>query len=88
MKAAVLNGPQTALSIEDLEVDSPGPTEAVVKVIAAGVCHSDLHFIEGTYPTQYPTVLGHEVAGVVSEVGTAVTNVSVGDRVIIGFVQP
>tara|TARA_B110000438_G_C15754992_1_gene624672 strand:+ start:118 stop:1197 length:1080 start_codon:yes stop_codon:yes gene_type:complete len=88
MKAAVLNAPQTPLSIEELTLDKPGPTEAVIRVIAAGVCHSDLHFIEGTYPTRHPAVLGHEVAGIVSEIGSAVTNVSAGDRVIIGFVQP
>jgi S-(hydroxymethyl)glutathione dehydrogenase/alcohol dehydrogenase len=56
MKAAVLNSPQTPLSIEELTLDKPGPTEAIIRVIAAGVCHSDLHFIEGTYPTRHPAV--------------------------------
>jgi S-(hydroxymethyl)glutathione dehydrogenase/alcohol dehydrogenase len=87
-KGAILSAAQTPMTIEDLSIDDPAAGEARVKVIAAGVCHSDLHFIEGTYPTRYPTVLGHEVAGVVESVGDGVTRVEPGDRVIIGFVQP
>ena len=88
MKAAVLSGPQTPLEMCDLTIDDPGAGEALVRVVVAGVCHSDLHFIEGTYPGRYPMVLGHEVAGIVEEVGSGVTNVVRGDRVIMGFVQP
>ena len=88
MKAAVLNAPQTPLELTDLTIDEPGPGEALVRVVTAGVCHSDLHFIEGTYPGRYPMVLGHEVAGIVEELGPGVTNVAKGDRVIMGFVQP
>ncbi|MDP6606453.1 MAG: Zn-dependent alcohol dehydrogenase [Dehalococcoidia bacterium] len=88
MRAAVLNEARSPMTIDELTVADPGPGEALVKVIAAGVCHSDLHFIEGTYPARMPTVLGHEVAGVVQEVGPGVTNVQAGNRVIIGFVQP
>lgn len=88
MRAAVLNEVRTPLAIEELTIDDPGAGEALVRVVAAGVCHSDLHFIEGTYPARLPTVLGHEVAGVVEQVGAGVTNVVAGDRVILGFVQP
>jgi len=88
MKGAILSAPQTPLTIDELTIDEPAANEARVRVIAAGVCHSDLHFIEGTYPSRYPTVLGHEVSGVVESVGPGVTNVEAGDRVIIGFVQP
>ncbi|MEX2228758.1 MAG: Zn-dependent alcohol dehydrogenase [Dehalococcoidia bacterium] len=88
MRAAVLNAVRTPLVIEELTIDEPGAGEALVRVVAAGVCHSDLHFIEGTYPARLPTVLGHEVAGVVERVGLGVTNVVPGDRVILGFVQP
>ena len=88
MKAAVLNAPKTPLTIEDLTIDEPIAGEALVRVVAAGVCHSDLHFIEGTYPGRLPMVLGHEVAGVVEKVGPGVTHVQAGDRVIMGFVQP
>ena len=88
MKAAVLNAPKTPLAIEELAIDEPIAGEALVRVVAAGVCHSDLHFIEGTYPGRLPMVLGHEVAGVVEQVGPGVTQVKPGDRVIMGFVQP
>lgn len=88
MKAAVLNAAQTPLEMADLTIDEPGAGEALVRVVTAGVCHSDLHFIEGTYPGRYPMVLGHEVAGIVEELGPGVTNVAKGDRVIMGFVQP
>ncbi len=88
MRAAVLMGPQTQLEMTDLTIDDPGAGEALVRVVTAGVCHSDLHFIEGTYPARYPMVLGHEVAGIVEEAGPGVTNVQAGDRVIMGFVQP
>lgn len=88
MRAAVLNAIGTPLAIEDLTIAEPGTGEALVRVVAAGVCHSDLHFIEGTYKRDLPMVLGHEVAGIVEAVGPGVTNVVRGDRVIIGFVQP
>jgi S-(hydroxymethyl)glutathione dehydrogenase/alcohol dehydrogenase len=88
MKAAVLHGPQTPLEMAELTIDEPRAGEALVRVVVAGVCHSDLHFIEGTYPGRYPMVLGHEVAGVVEAVGPGVTRVTRGDRVIMGFVQP
>ena len=55
MKAAVLNAPKTPLTIEDLTIDEPIAGEALVRVVAAGVCHSDLHFIEGTYPGRADT---------------------------------
>ena len=88
MKAAVLNEAKKPMTIDEVELDSPVAGEAKVRVVAAGVCHSDLHFIDGVYPTRFPTILGHEVAGVVEEVGAGVTNVVPGDRVILGFVQP
>ena len=88
MKAAVLNQPQTPMTLDEVDLADPIAGEAKVRVIAAGVCHSDLHFIEGTYRSRYPVILGHEVAGVVESVGPGVTNVSPGDRVILGFVQP
>ena len=88
MKAAVLSEAKKPMTIDEVELDSPVAGEAKVRVVAAGVCHSDLHFIDGVYPTRFPTILGHEVAGVVEEVGPGVTNVVPGDRVILGFVQP
>lgn len=82
MKAAVMRAPQTPLTIEEVELDSPGPHEVVVRVVAAGLCHSDLHYIEGWYQIPTPVVLGHESAGIVEEVGDDVTYVAPGDHVI------
>lgn len=86
MKAAVMYGVGQPLVIEDIQVDEPRAGEVLVKTSASGVCHSDLHFMEGSYPTMVPIVLGHESAGVVEKVGEGVTNVKPGDRVVIAFV--
>jgi len=80
--AAVLNTIPGELSVEEIHLDDPGPREVVVKTAAAGLCHSDLHFMEGTYPYPCPVVLGHESAGVVEAVGSAVSYVQPGDHVI------
>jgi len=87
VKAAVMYGVGQPLVIEDVEVDQPRAGEVLVKTSASGVCHSDLHFMEGSYPTAVPIVLGHESAGVVEKVGEGVTNVKPGDRVVIAFVS-
>ena len=75
------------LVIEDVQVDEPRANEVLVKTSASGVCHSDLHFMEGSYPTATPIVLGHESAGIVEKVGEGVTSVKPGDRVVIAFVS-
>ena len=82
MKAAVLNEIPGALEIEDVQIDKPGPREVLIQTSAAGLCHSDLHFMEGKYPYMTPAVLGHESAGVVEAVGSDVTYVKPGDHVI------
>ncbi|WP_456280718.1 Zn-dependent alcohol dehydrogenase [Cupriavidus sp. JZ107] len=82
MKAAVLHQPRTPLVIEDLAIDKPGPREVLVRTAAVGVCHSDLHFLDGAYPFPMPVVLGHEAAGVVEQVGAEVRTVKPGDHVI------
>jgi S-(hydroxymethyl)glutathione dehydrogenase/alcohol dehydrogenase len=82
MKAAVLREVRTPLQIETVEIGKPGPREVLVRTMAAGVCHSDLHIIEGAYPYALPTVLGHESAGVVEQVGAEVRTVKAGDHVI------
>lgn len=82
MRAAVLNSIPGQLEIEDIQISTPGPREVLVRVAAAGLCHSDLHFMEGKYPYMTPTVLGHESAGVVEAVGDQVTYVEPGDHVI------
>jgi S-(hydroxymethyl)glutathione dehydrogenase/alcohol dehydrogenase len=82
MKAAVLRAQNQPMEIEDVSVANPGPREVLVRTLAAGVCHSDLHFLDGSYPYQLPTILGHESAGVVEAVGRDVTYVKKGDHVI------
>ena len=82
MKAAVLRQVNQPLEIEELQHGKPGPREVLVRTAAAGVCHSDLHFQNGSYPYPLPAVLGHESAGVVEAVGPDVTYVKPGDHVI------
>ncbi|MFZ0269566.1 Zn-dependent alcohol dehydrogenase [Caulobacter sp.] len=82
MKAAVLREVGQPLQIETVSIGKPGPREVLIRTKAAGVCHSDLHFIEGSYPHPLPAVLGHESAGIVEAVGSEVRTVKVGDHVI------
>src|SRR5688572_13531299 len=82
MRAAVMNSCPGWLDIDEVAIDKPGPREVLITTAAAGLCHSDLHFIEGKYPYPTPTVLGHESAGVVEAVGSDVTYVKPGDHVI------
>ena len=82
MKAAVLHEVNRPLVIEDVQTDTLGPREVLIKTGATGVCHSDLHFADGHYSMPMPAVLGHEAAGTVKEVGQQVSYVRPGDRVI------
>jgi|CXWL01.1.fsa_nt_gi S-(hydroxymethyl)glutathione dehydrogenase/alcohol dehydrogenase len=82
VKAAVFRGAQQPLYIEDVQLDAPGPREILVKTVAVGVCHSDLHFVDGLYPMANPAILGHEPSGIVEAVGSQVTYVKPGDHVI------
>ena len=82
MKAAVLIEPGKPLEIETLIVSNPGPHEVLIRTAACGLCHSDLHFIDGSYPHAMPAVPGHEAAGIVEAVGSEVRTVKVGDAVV------
>ncbi|MCY4655738.1 MAG: alcohol dehydrogenase catalytic domain-containing protein, partial [Gammaproteobacteria bacterium] len=82
MKAAVMREVNAPLEIEDVQISKPGPREVLVRTAAAGICHSDLHFHNGSYPYFLPCILGHESAGVVEQVGRDVTYVKPGDHVI------
>lgn len=94
IKAAVLNAmgmqPPYAeskpLSIESVELDAPGHGEVLVKIAAAGLCHSDLSVINGDRPRPMPMVLGHEAAGTVEELGPGVEDLKQGDHVVLIFV--
>ena len=81
-KAAMMREAHAPLTIEEIEVDKPHRREVLIRTVFAGVCHSDLHFIEGLYPIPCPCVLGHESAGVIEAVGEDVTYVKPGDHVI------
>src|SRR5260221_10515041 len=82
MKPAVLHAPNQPLTIAEISVNKPGPREVLLRTAFAGLCHSDLHFIEGLYPTPTPVILGHESAAIVEAVGDGVTYVKPGDHVI------
>ena len=82
MKAAVLIAAGSPLIIEQLAIDKPGPHEVLIRTHACGLCHSDLHFIEGSWPHPMPCVPGHEAAGVVEAVGNEVRTVKKGDHVV------
>ncbi|NCA01768.1 MAG: Zn-dependent alcohol dehydrogenase [Sphingomonadaceae bacterium] len=82
MKAAVLVEPNKPLVIEDLNIAKPGPHEVLIRTAACGLCHSDLHFIEGAYPHPLPAIPGHEAAGIVEAVGSEVRTVKPGDAVV------
>ncbi len=81
-RAAVFREIGGALSIETIDVDAPGPHEVRLRTAACGVCHSDLHFMQGSIAGPLPTVPGHEPAGIVEAVGSEVRSVQVGDHVI------
>ncbi|MCL2583443.1 MAG: NAD(P)-dependent alcohol dehydrogenase [Streptosporangiales bacterium] len=83
--AAVLEKLFTPLSIADVRVDDPRPGEALVRVVASGVCHTDALARDGDMPFPAPGVLGHEGAGVVEAVGAGVTNTKPGDHVVVGW---
>jgi S-(hydroxymethyl)glutathione dehydrogenase/alcohol dehydrogenase len=82
VKAAVLIEAGKPLQIEQIHIANPGPHEVLIRTAACGLCHSDLHFIEGTYPHPLPAIPGHEAAGIVEAVGSEVRTVKVGDAVV------
>ncbi|MGB7407413.1 MAG: Zn-dependent alcohol dehydrogenase [Pontixanthobacter sp.] len=81
-KAAILEKPGEGLTIGDVELADPAPHEVLIDTKACGLCHSDLHFIDGAYPHPLPTIPGHEAAGVVRAVGSEVRTVKAGDHVV------
>jgi len=85
-KAAVLWEVNTPWSVEEIDLDPPGPGEVLVKLAASGMCHSDEHLVTGDLPFGLPIIGGHEGAGVVQEVGDGVSWLSPGDHVVFGFI--
>lgn len=85
---AVLEQTDGPITIVDLPLPPVGPTDVRVKVAAAGICHSDLSFINGTVVSRLPVVLGHEASGTIAEVGADVSDLEVGDPVILNWAPP
>lgn len=86
MRAVRFHGPGRPLTVEDVDRPRPGPGHVLIDVAAAGVCGTELHFLDGLLtPARTPITLGHEVAGVVAEVGDEVAEVAVGDRVAVHY---
>jgi S-(hydroxymethyl)glutathione dehydrogenase/alcohol dehydrogenase len=83
MKAAVLYELNTPMKVDEVDLDEPQGHEVLVKLEAAGTCHSDLHFLKGEIPVPLPVVMGHEGAGIVEKVGPDVTTLKPGDHVIL-----
>ena len=85
-RTAVIYGPGQPIQVEEIELDAPKAHEVQVKMVAAGICHSDYHIISGELPSYLPLALGHEGAGIVEAVGPEVSNCKVGDHVVLTFI--
>ncbi|WP_417235115.1 S-(hydroxymethyl)mycothiol dehydrogenase [Arthrobacter sp.] len=85
VKAVVVKAKDAPVEIETIVIPDAGPGEAVVDILTCGVCHTDLHYKLGGIGDEYPYLLGHEATGVVSQVGEGVSNVAVGDRVVLNW---
>lgn len=85
MSEVVSYRPGVGLRLESADVSAPGPGQVAVDIMATGVCHSDLHIVNGDWPTDQPLVLGHEGAGIVVAVGDSVTDVAPGDHVVLSW---
>ena len=85
VRAVVARFKGEPVTVEIIEVPDPGPGEVLVTVQACGVCHTDLHYREGAINDDFPFLLGHEAAGIVEEIGAGVTNVAVGDFVVLNW---
>jgi aryl-alcohol dehydrogenase len=83
--AAVLRQPRGLFTFENLTLDDPRPDEILVRMVACGICQTDAHFRDQQMPIKLPAVLGHEGAGVVERIGSAVTAVKPGDHVVLSF---
>jgi len=88
LRAVVFVSPEEPVEVWEVDLQPPGPGEVLVQIVAAGVCHSDLHLLRGEWIVPTPFVLGHEGSGVVVQVGADVTELSEGDHVVLSWVAP
>ena len=84
-RAALFHAVGEPLEVVELDLDDPRPHEVVVRMTAVGICGTDLHQVKGEFRRPTPMVLGHEGAGVVEEIGDAVTSLRVGDEVVLSW---
>ncbi len=84
-RAAVVRSAGAGFSFQDVDLDGPGQDETVVRIVACGICHTDIAAREGVFGLEFPAVFGHEGAGVVEAVGAEVVRIHPGDRVVISF---
>ncbi|HEV7209315.1 MAG TPA: S-(hydroxymethyl)mycothiol dehydrogenase [Mycobacteriales bacterium] len=85
VRGVVAPGKGQPVSVQTITVPDPGPGEALVQVQACGVCHTDLHYREGGINDAFPFLLGHEAAGIVEAVGAGVTDIAIGDFVVLNW---
>ena len=85
IQAAVVNTKGQDFEIETIELDPPQTGEVLVRMVASGICHTDVNVKNQTHRVPAPAVLGHEGSGIVEEVGPGVTDLEVGDHVVLGF---
>ncbi|MBX5449039.1 Zn-dependent alcohol dehydrogenase [Thermogemmatispora sp.] len=85
-RTAVIYEPGTPIRVEEIELDPPKEQEVLVRMVAAGVCHSDYHVVKGDLPAYLPMALGHEGAGIVEQVGPGVSDLKPGDHVLMSFI--
>src|SRR5919201_1350232 len=85
VKGVIAGAKGAPVSVETILVPDPGPGEALVRIQACGVCHTDLHYREGAITNDFPFLLGHEASGIVEKIGANVTNVAPGDFVILAW---
>ncbi|MEO7118525.1 MAG: alcohol dehydrogenase catalytic domain-containing protein [Candidatus Limnocylindrales bacterium] len=88
IRGAVFRGPNRPVSIESLCLDDPGPGEVRVRMLASGVCHSDLHVVDGEWARPTDVVMGHEGAAIVEAVGEGTTGFDLGDLVVLAWTAP
>src|SRR5947207_5525332 len=84
-RAAVFHGAGRPLEVREIELEEPRADEVLVRMVAVGICGTDLHSVKGEWQRPTPMVLGHEGAGVVEEVGQAVSSIRPGDRVVLSW---
>jgi aryl-alcohol dehydrogenase len=84
-RAAVVHQRGGSFTFEDVEIDNPRSDEVLVRIVACGICHTDIAARDGLFATQFPAVFGHEGAGIVEIVGTEVARIRAGDKVVLSF---